>query len=231
LSNIFAILTYGIISSLPLIIPSILSDLLFRPFWALATFLAIYPYMYNHNMVHYDNLSHKQLPKFRRTLIGIIIIITVTLYGVFGVVYNRIHLTSSEVYVHEAETINYIYSGLSELTENSMLGINTIGIVDSPNQPGYEISKALILLNISKECIIFTEPFYNFYNLTYLNGITKSRSDDMYRNKLCEIIPEYVITRATDASFDNLTKDVVFNMGYNAIKPYKTNQWILIYLS
>ena len=231
LLNIFTILTYGIISSLPLIIPSILSDLLFRPFWALATFLAIYPYMYNHDMIRYDNLSHKQLPKFRRILIGIIIIITITLYGVFGVVYNRIHLTSSEVYVHEAETINYIYSGLGELTKNSMLGTNTIGIVDSPNQPGYEISKALILLNISKECIIFTEPFYNFYNLTYLNGITKSRSHDMYRNKLCEIIPEYVITRATDASFDNLTKDVVFNMGYKVIKPYKTNHWILIHLS
>ncbi|AEA11516.1 hypothetical protein TUZN_0010 [Thermoproteus uzoniensis 768-20] len=228
LANIFTILTYGTLSLLPLIIPSILSDLFFRPFWVLATFLAIYPYIYNHNMIRHESLSRKQLSKFRRPLIGIIVIITVTLYGIFGIVYNRIHLMSSEVYVHEAETINYIYSGLSKLTEKGMLGMNTLGIVDSPNQPGYEISSALILLNISKECIIFTEPFYNFYNLTYLNGIIKSRSPHMYSNNLCKMIPEYVITRATDASFDILT-NVVFNMG-NVIKPYGTNNWILIYL-
>jgi hypothetical protein len=83
LANIFTILTYGFTSLLPLIIPSILSDLFFRPFWVLATFLAIYPYMNNHDIIRYDNLSHNQFPKFRRTLIGIIIIITVTLYGVF----------------------------------------------------------------------------------------------------------------------------------------------------
>ncbi|MGC9107173.1 MAG: hypothetical protein ACP5IE_03155, partial [Infirmifilum sp.] len=231
LLNIFTILTNGIISSLPLIIPSILGDLLFRPFWVLAAFLAIYPYIYNHNIIRYENLSHKQLSKLRRFLIAIIVIITVTLYGIFGVVYNRIHLMSSEVYIHEAETINYIYSGLNEFTENNMLSTNTFGIVDSPNQPGYEISRALILLNISKICIIFTEPFYNFYNLTYLNGIIKSRNLNMYSNILCKIMPEYVITRATDASFDNFTKDVVFNMGYTVVKPYETNHLILIYLS
>jgi hypothetical protein len=90
----------------------------------------------------------------------------------------RLHLVSSSVYTHEALTIaNIAKSSLIEYLKNDPL-VKAI-ILDSPNQPAYEIGRALMYLvpETKVEIVIqVLEPEVRWYtNLSYLNGLTKLR--------------------------------------------------------
>jgi len=164
-----AILSYGLLAALPMVMPRIGTDLFWRPLWTLFIALALWPYI----------ISWKQRIYCKQINMPLILVtIIVALFIFSNTLYMRLHLVSSSVYTHEALTIaNIAKSSLIEYLKNDPL-VKAI-ILDSPNQPAYEIGRALMYLvpETKVEIVIqVLEPEVRWYtNLSYLNGLTKLR--------------------------------------------------------
>jgi len=164
-----AILTYGLLAVLPLIMPGIGTDLFWRPLWPLFTTLALWPYIISQRQsVHYKQVK----------ALHMLVLVIIVLFTFSNLLYMRLHLVSSSVYTHEALTITSIVkSSLIEYLKNAP-DVKVI-ILDSPNQPAYEISRALMYLIPETKVEIkiqVLQPEVRWYaNLSYLNGLAKLR--------------------------------------------------------
>jgi hypothetical protein len=164
-----AILTYGLLAVLPLIMPGIGTDLFWRPLWTLFITLALWPYIISQRQsVHYKQVK----------ALHMLVLVIIVLFTFSNLLYMRLHLVSSSVYTHEALTITSIVkSSLIEYLKNAP-DVKVI-ILDSPNQPAYEISRALMYLIPETKVEIkiqVLQPEVRWYaNLSYLNGLAKLR--------------------------------------------------------
>lgn len=167
-----AILLYGLLAVLPLLMPGVGTDLFWRPLWTLFIALALWPYI-----ISWKQRKHCEQDK--KTNISLILVaIMIALFAFSNTLYMRLHLVSSSVYTHEALTITSIVkSSLIAYLKNDIV-IKVI-ILDSPNQPAYEISRALMYLKPETKVEINIQalrPEVRWYaNLSYLNGLTKLR--------------------------------------------------------
>jgi hypothetical protein len=97
-----AILLYGSIALLPLIIPGIGADLFWRPLWTLFIALALWPSTLN---------SYREevlrLGRYKQEFFAALMIVMI-LFTLSNLIYMRTHLISSNVYTHEALTINVL---------------------------------------------------------------------------------------------------------------------------
>jgi hypothetical protein len=164
-----AILTYGLLAVLPLIMPGIGTDLFWRPLWTLFITLALWSYIISRRQsVHYKQVK----------ALHMLVLVIIALFTFSNLLYMRLHLVSSSVYTHEALTITSIVkSSLIEYLEKAP-SVKVI-ILDSPNQPAYEISRALMYLipktKVEIEIQVLQPEVRWYVNLSYLNGLAKLR--------------------------------------------------------
>ena len=164
-----AIIVYGLIAISPLLIPGISADLFWRPLWTLFIALALWPLVTSHR--------HNQIS---RHLILMTIII-VTFFAFSSTIYSRLHLISSDVYVHESSTARSMVkiSFIRSLQSSEPV---RIVVLDSPNQPAYEITGTLqYMISDTKATIAVQalQPNIKWYRLSYLNGLPKLREYTM----------------------------------------------------
>jgi len=164
-----AIVAYGLITISPLLTLGIGADLFWRPLWTLFIALALLPLVTSHKR----EVRHKQIS---RHLILVIVII-ITFFAFSSAIYSRLHLNSSDVYIHESLTVRSMVktSFIKYLQSTEPI---RIVVVDSPNQPAYEITETLqYLIGDTKVTIVVQvlQPNIKWYILSYLNGIPKLR--------------------------------------------------------
>jgi hypothetical protein len=212
-----AILMYGGIALLPLIIPGIGADLFWRPLWTLFIALALWPSTLNSYREEVFRLSkYKQ-----RFLIASVFVMM--LFTLSNIIYMRTHLISSSVYTHEALTINTILkSSVIEYLRDIKTKVIKVIVVDSPYQPAYEVYRALMYLlpdiRIEGATLVLQPSIKSYVNLTYLNGLAKLREYNMYVNverEAREIRDSYIFASTHDISLisDILTsKNIIFNL-------------------
>jgi hypothetical protein len=172
-----SIFLYGIIALMPLLIPGIGSDLYWRSLWCLFVAISIWTVMtgqQKHTEVAETNGSyvHYQFKTFKK----IVIIMTLILYILAVNIYLRVHLISSSVYTHEASTVNMLIDSSFIKFLVSNINNGNITIIDTPDQPVYEIKRALLYLNMNiSPCTITSDLEIKYYNIKYLNGLPKMR--------------------------------------------------------
>ena len=180
LATVIALLTYGLIALIPLFVPNIGTDLYWRPLWSLFVILSIWNLMFDktNKTVEIDN-RYGIRRKAKSIAIPCLICITIILFGISNFIYLRHHLISSDVYVHEATTLNIIYYSSLLRYLNMSRNLYGIMVVDSPRQPVYEVSRALVYIHLSEpdHVILVLEPEIRYYmGLKYLNDVVKSRA-------------------------------------------------------
>jgi hypothetical protein len=210
-----AILIYGGIALLPLIIPGIGADLFWRPLWTLFIALALWPSTLDSYREEVLRLS-KYKQRFHIASMFVTMLFTLS-----NVIYMRTHLISSSVYTHEALTVNTILkSSVIEHLRYAETKMIRVVVLDSPHQPAYEVYKALTRLlpdiRIEGVTLVLQPSIKPYVNLTYLNGLTKLREYNMpYVSVERERYDSYVFASTYDISLipDILTsKNIIFNL-------------------
>jgi hypothetical protein len=205
-----AILTYGLIVVLPLMMPGLGADLFWRPLWTLFIALALWPLAIsysNRGRVYYRGQVSMRL----------ILIIVIALFAFSNAILMRLHLVSSDVFTHEALIIDNMakssFIRYLQTTESVR-----IVLLDSPYQPAYEIHRALTCLMPETTVeIVFRvlQPEVRWYVLSYLNGVMKLREYvAKYDNFEEDIRDSYIFASSHDIPliFTVLTsKNVIFN--------------------
>jgi hypothetical protein len=164
-----SIIIYGFIAISPLLVPDIGVDLFWRGFWCIFTAIAIWSarlsYIYELN-----NSNTKYT-------IATILVIVMSLFVLANIILARYHLISSAVYVHQAKTIQKLLSTSFLSILNNSITMKNIVIVDSVDQPYYEITTTILSAYIPqirfRYYILTTPPGTLCYNVTYLNGLLK----------------------------------------------------------
>lgn len=176
LSYISTVIVYSVITVIPLLTPGIGTDLFWRPIWALFSFTSIGSITF----CKYDETGRGMWKR----LLTIFVTIIIAFLFLSNIIYLRLHLIPSEVYIHESKTISILYQTLSYSNFLDLFKESTIYIIDTPTQPAYEISKAffLILQSNPKYNLIFSNCSIQSYSLTYFNGIIKLRG---YPREMC----------------------------------------------
>jgi hypothetical protein len=205
-----AILTYGLIAVLPLMMPGIGADLFWRPLWTLSIALALWPLAISY--------SDRGRVYYRRQVsMRLILIIVIALFAFSNAILMRLHLVSSDVYTHEALIVDSMakssFIRYLQTTESVR-----IVLLDSPYQPAYEIHRALTYLMPETTVeIVFRvlQPEVRWYVLSYLNGVMKLREYvAKYDNFEEDIRDSYIFASSHDIPliFTVLTsKNVIFN--------------------
>jgi len=171
------LIIYAILVALPLVAHGVGADLWWRPIWALTTFASI-----GNTMLEG---KHKYIvSKFFFTvnrgghLLSLTALITITSLFLFAnIIYSRVHLIPSEVYIHEASTKNELYAVISGQSIFSNMHLSKIVLIDTPSAPAYEVSMAPIYANVSGSTLftLFSNCNIPTYSIHYFNGIAKSR--------------------------------------------------------
>jgi hypothetical protein len=203
-----AMLLYGLISILPLIMPGVGTDLFWRPLWTLFIVVALWPLA----------VSYKRKVNDRQTNMHLILIIIIALFAISNIFYMRWHLISSSVYTHEASTITSIVKSSLLRYLQTTKPVKVV-LVDSPYQPAYEIGRALIYLvpEIRVETVtLVLQPEVRWYvNLSYLNGLAKLRVyNTKYYDRANNIYDAYVFTSSYDIPLISailFSKNIVFS--------------------
>jgi hypothetical protein len=210
-----AILIYGDIALLPLIIPGIGADLFWRPLWTLFIALALWPSTLDSYREEVLRLS-----KYKRRLHIASMFVTM-LFTLSNVIYMGTHLISSSVYTHEALTVNTILkSSVIEHLRYAETKMIRVVVLDSPHQPAYEVYRALMYLlpdiRIEGTTLVLQPSTKSYVNLTYLNGLTKLRGYNMpFVSVEREIYDSYVFASTHDISLiSNIltSKNIIFNL-------------------
>jgi hypothetical protein len=204
-----AILLYGGIALLPLIIPGIGADLFWRPLWTLFIALALWPLAISH--------SSRGRVYYRQVSMRLILIIMIALFAFSNLILMRLHLVSSDVYTHEALIVDNIAKSSFVRYLQSTESVRII-LLDSPYQPAYEIRRALTYLMPETRVEIVVQvlqPEVKWYVLSYLNGVTKLREYvTKYDNSEEDVHNSYIFVSSHDipSIFTLLTsKNVMFN--------------------
>jgi hypothetical protein len=215
-----SIFLYSIIALIPFLMPGIGTDLYWRSLWCLFVAISIWTVMTsqqkNTDVAETNGTYlHYQFKKFKI----IIIMITLILYILAVNIYLRVHLTSSSVYTHEASTINMLIdSSLIKYLQISNINNSNITIIDTPDQPAYEIARALNYLNPNiSPCTITLDPEIKYYiNIRYLNGLPKIRqlSDKDTCTNLNLLNSTMIIISSSYIQFYKslLSKNVIFSL-------------------
>jgi hypothetical protein len=108
-------------------------------------------------------------------------IIIVTFFAFSSTIYSRLHLISSDVYVHESPIARSMVkiSFIRSLQSSEPV---RIVVLDSPNQPAYEITGTLqYMISDTKVTIAVQalQPNIEWYRLSYLNELPKLREYTM----------------------------------------------------
>ncbi len=213
-----SIFLYGIIALMPLLIPGIGGDLYWRSLWCLFVAISIWTVMtgqQKHTDIAETNGSyvHYQFKTFKK----IIIIMTLILYILAVNIYLRVHLTSSSVYTHEASTVNMLIDSSFVKLLISNINNSNITIIDTPDQPAYEIRRALLYLNMTTSpCTIALDLETKYYNIKYLNGQPKMRqlSDKVTCTNFNPLNSTIIIISSNYFQFYKslLSKNVIFSL-------------------
>lgn len=212
-----AIFMYGLIALIPLLIPGLGTDLFWRPLWSLFIALSAWPAVVIHrrNRAATKTADSDAEKRPKSTTLLCLALVVMILFGLSNALYMRVHLISSDVYTHEASTINVIYSS-SLVTHVQRSEISSLLIIDSPNQPAYEIGRALVFLPMIKQKILFLNPEVKHYvNLKYLNGLTKARELELTSTSIEGFDHSMTIGSLNDyqvCTTANL-KDLIFSAG------------------
>ena len=213
-----SIFLYGIIALTPLLIPGIGSDLFWRSLWCLFVAISIWTVMtgqQKHTNIAETKGSYVHF-KFK-TSKKIIIIMTLILYILAVHIYLRVHLTSSSVYTHEASTVNMLIDSSFVKFLISNINNSKITIIDTPDQPAYEIKRVLLYLNMSTSPFTITlDSETKYYNVKYLNGLPKTRllSDKDTATNFNLLNSTIIIVSLNYVQFQKslLSKNVVFSL-------------------
>jgi len=210
-----AILLYGSIALLPLIIPGIGADLFWRPLWTLFIALALWPSTLN---------SYREevlrLGRYKQEFFAALMIVMI-LFTLSNLIYMRTHLISSNVYTHEALTINaMLKSSVIEHLRDTKTKVIKVVVLDSPDHPAYEICRALTYLlpdiRIKYAILVLQPSIKSYINLTYLNGLTKLREYNIpYVSVEREMYDSYVFASTYGISLiPNIlsSKNIIFNL-------------------
>jgi len=167
------LIVYAILTALPLAARGVGADLWWRPVWALTTFASIGSTMLKGNVSKFFSTVNRG----RHPLSLTALIATTSLFLFANIIYSQVHLIPSEVYIHEASTINEFYAVISGQSIFSNMHLFKIVLVDTPSAPAYEVSRALIYANVSGSTLftLFSNCSIPTYSVHYFNGITKSR--------------------------------------------------------
>jgi len=177
-----SIFLYGITALIPFLMPGVGGDLFWRSLWCLFVVVSIWTVMASQqkhtNATETSSMYvHHQFKAFKK----VVIIITLILYILAVNIYQRNHLTSSSVYTHEASTIDMLIdSSFIKYLQISNINNRNITIIDTPDQPAYEIARALLYSNPSiPPCTITLNSETKYYiNIGYLNGLPKIRQSN-----------------------------------------------------
>jgi len=172
------VIIYAILIAIPLIAPGVGADLWWRPVWALTTFASIGSIMLES--------KHKSIflskTNYGRQLLSLMALIAITSLFLFAnIIYSRFHLIPSEVYMHEASTINELYAIISRGSIFSNIHLFKIFLIDTPSAPAYEVSRALIYANVLSGSFftLFSNCNIPTYFIHYFNGVAKLRDFSM----------------------------------------------------
>ncbi|MEM4001503.1 MAG: hypothetical protein QXW86_12380 [Saccharolobus sp.] len=183
-------LIYGFIAVIPFFETGILQDLFWRPMWVFLALISTSSKFLTKYNVNY----HKTYNKSRNIVKVIYTAVIIALFLFANIIYNRYHLIPSEVYLHEDRTLN-LFTNLPTNIQTQLdyfigKAQHTV-IIDSPDMPGYEISKLLwLMLKRSPPNITtyYLDPEITVYNVSYLNGVIKTRNlapNINIQNNLC----------------------------------------------
>jgi len=175
-----SIFLYGIIALISFLMPGIGLSLYWRSLWSLFVMISIWTAMIigKQNHSKYRENNHIYMYNNIKILRKIIVLTVLILYILAVNIYLRVQLISSSVYTHEASTINMLIdSSLIKYLQISHISSNNITIIDTPDQPAYEIAAALLYLNPNiSPCIIMLDSGVKYYtNIKYLNELPKIR--------------------------------------------------------
>jgi len=179
--------TFGAV--LPLIAKEIGADLWWRPLWALEAFASIGSIMVKSERKSLP-ASNRPLSTFedgRHLMLFVVLIAITSLFLFANLIYTRIHLSPSKVYLHETLIMNEFYAVTSNKGSifNNMNTFRLI-IIDTPSAPAYEILNALKYANISSSKIftLFLNCNISTYYLDYFNGKAKPRDFSLLKGRL-----------------------------------------------
>jgi len=176
---------YAILAALPLVAHGVGTDLWWRPVWALTAFASIGSTMLEgkHKPVVSRFLSTVNRGRHLLSFTALIAVTSLFLFA--NVIYSRVHLIPSEVYTHEASTINEFYAVISGQSILSNMHLFKIVLIDTPSAPAYEVSRALIYANVSSGIfVLFSNCNIPVYPVHYFNGVTKSRDFSLISGSL-----------------------------------------------
>jgi len=175
-----SIFLYGIIALIPFLMPGIDLSLYWRSLWSLFVMISIWTAMIigKQNHSRYGENNHIYMYNNIKIFRKIIVLIVLILYILAVNIYLRVQLISSSVYTHEASTVNMLIdSSLIKYLKISDINTNNITIIDTPDQPAYEIAEALLYLNPNTSpCSVMMNSGVKYYiNIKYSNGLLKIR--------------------------------------------------------
>jgi len=201
------LIMYVFFTALSLIARGVGADLWWRPVWALTTFASIGSTMLEgkYKSIVSKFLSKANCDKHLPSLMSLIAITSLFLFA--NIIYSRVHLIPSEVYTHEASTINEFYAVISGYPIFSVMPTLKIVLIDTPSAPAYEVSRALIYANVSGGSFftLFSNCSIPRYSIYYFNGVAKSRDFSL-------------LTKGLGICIDNInTNDIYMFIGNQAI--------------
>jgi len=179
---------YTIFAILPLIAKGIGPDLWWRPLWALMAFASTGTSIVENKREPLSaSDSHPSTVKHGRHPLSLAILIIISVFLFANIIYARVHLIPSEVYVHETSVMNEFYAIVSNkglVFDN--IHIFRIFIIDTPSSPSYEILHIMTYVNIpsNKFFILYLDCNISTYYISYFNGVRKSRDFSMLTNGL-----------------------------------------------
>jgi len=171
------LIMYAILTALPLVARGVGADLWWRPVWALTTFASIGSTMLKGNRKYTASKFLSTVSRGGQLLPLTALTAIASLFLFANIVYSRVNLVPSEVYTHEASTINEFYAVISGQPILSNIHLFKIVLIDTPSAPAYEVSRALTYANISSGSFftLFLNCSIPTYSVHYFNGIAKSR--------------------------------------------------------